>query len=201
MPILRPRKARPTTPTSSGIIFISLTAIAPTGFAGSSMMARLCSTSMIWNGKSVKLSPVRLSFGSRQIVAIRRLSSAAMLRKCSVWKTASSIWREKRCLSVWFIFNVQRLCLRVQPLNYHLCLYTLQETFYQNKMNSCQIFLCLDYDLRFSLMLDGLYVFLHSIFYQCNFVIRFYKNSFIISVPMRYNIKKTNNRRTIYLMF
>lgn len=61
-PIRRPRRARHTTPTLSGIIFISLTVIAPTGFAGSSMRARSCSTLMIWNGKSVKLSHVRLSF-------------------------------------------------------------------------------------------------------------------------------------------
>ena len=59
--------------------------------------------------------PVRWSFGNRLIVAIRKLSSAVMLRKCSVWRTASSIWREKLCLSVWFIFDRLRLCLRVQP--------------------------------------------------------------------------------------
>ena len=38
----------------------------------------------------------------KQTVAIKRLSSAVMPRKCSVWRTASSIWREKRCLNVWF---------------------------------------------------------------------------------------------------
>ena len=37
----------------------SLTAIVPTGFAGSSTMASSFCTSMIWNGKSVKLSLVR----------------------------------------------------------------------------------------------------------------------------------------------
>ena len=110
----------PTTPTSSGIIFISLTAIALIGFAGSSMMAGSCRISMIWSEKSVKLSPVRLSFGSRQIVAIRRLSSAAMLKRYSVWRTASSIWREKQCLSVWFIFEEHRLCLLVQPFIYDI---------------------------------------------------------------------------------
>ena len=47
--ILRPRKARPIPPTSSGIIFISLTAVVRTGFADSSTKARSCSTSMIWN--------------------------------------------------------------------------------------------------------------------------------------------------------
>ena len=88
------------TPTSSGIIFISLITIAPTGFADSSTRAGSFSTLMIWNGKSVKLSPVRWSFGSRLIVAIKKLSSAVMLRRCSVWRNASSIWREKRCLSV-----------------------------------------------------------------------------------------------------
>lgn len=105
MPIRRPRRAGPTTPTSSGIIFIILTAIAPTGFAGSSTRAGSCSTSTIWNGKSVALSHARWSFGSRQTVAIRKLYSAVMPRKRSVWKTASSIWREKLCLSVWFIFE------------------------------------------------------------------------------------------------
>ena len=35
-----------------------------------------CSTLMIWSIKSVKLSPVRWSFGSRLTVAIRKLSSA-----------------------------------------------------------------------------------------------------------------------------
>ena len=53
------------------------------------------------------LSPVRWSFGSRPIVAIRRLSSTVMPRRCSVWRTASSIWQEKQCLSVWFIFEDQ----------------------------------------------------------------------------------------------
>lgn len=115
MPIRRLRKARPTPPTSSGIIFISLTAIVPTGFTGSSMMVRSYSTSMIWNGKSVMLSLVRLSFGSRPTAAIRKLSSAVILKRCSVWRTALFTWREKRCLSVWFIFENQRLCLRVQP--------------------------------------------------------------------------------------
>lgn len=57
--IRRPRRTRPIPPTSSGIIFISLTAVALTGFAGSSMRARSFSTSVIWNGKSAKLSPVR----------------------------------------------------------------------------------------------------------------------------------------------
>ena len=37
--------------------------------------------------------------------------------KSSVWRIALSTWREKRCLSVWFIFDRLRLCLRVQP--YH----------------------------------------------------------------------------------
>ena len=86
----------------------------------SSMMAGSCRISMIWSEKSVKLSPVRLSFGSRQIVAIRRLSSAAMLKRYSVWRTASSIWREKQCLSVWFIFEEHRLCLLVQPFIYDI---------------------------------------------------------------------------------
>ena len=75
-------ESKHTTPTLSGIIFISLTVIAPTGFAGSSMRARSCSTLMIWNGKSVKLSHVRLSFGNRLTVAIRKLSSAVILRRC-----------------------------------------------------------------------------------------------------------------------
>ena len=114
MPIRRLRKARPTPPTSSGIIFISLTAIVPTGFTGSSMMVRSYSTSMIWNGKSVMLSLVRLSFGSRPTAAIRKLSSAVILKRCSVWRTALFTWREKRCLSVWFIFEIRRLCFRVQ---------------------------------------------------------------------------------------
>ena len=105
-----------TTPTSSGIIFIFLTANALTGFAGSSTKARSFSTLMIWNGRSMKLSPVRWSFGSSQIVVICKLSSAVIPRRCSVWRTASFIWREKRCLSVWFIFESRRLCLRVQPL-------------------------------------------------------------------------------------
>ena len=72
------------------------------------------STLMIWSLKSVKLSPVRWSFGSRLTVAIRKLPSAMMPRRCSVWRTALSIWREKRCLSVWFIFDYLRLCFRVQ---------------------------------------------------------------------------------------
>ena len=103
---------------SSGIIFISLTAIVPTGFASSSMRVKSYSTSMIWNRKSAMLSPVRSNFGSKPTAATRKLSSAVMLRRCSVWRTASSIWREKRCLSVWFIFEDQRLCLRVQPFYY-----------------------------------------------------------------------------------
>lgn len=111
MPIRSPRRARPTTPTSSDIIFISLTAIAPTGFVGSSTRAGSCSTSMILNGKSAKLSHARWSFGSRPTAAIRRLSSAVMPREWSVWRTASSVWQEKRCLSVWFIFDRLRLCL------------------------------------------------------------------------------------------
>lgn len=64
----------------------------------------------------MKLSNARWSFGSRPTVAIRKPSSAVMLRKYSVWRTASSIWRGKLCLSVWFTFENQRLCLRVQPL-------------------------------------------------------------------------------------
>lgn len=120
MLIRRPRRARPITPTSSGIIFISLTAIAPTGFADSSTRAGSCSTSMIWNGKSAKLSHARSGFGNRPTVAIRKLSSAVILRRCSVWRTALSTRREKRCLSVWFIFEVQRLCLRGQP---YLCIF------------------------------------------------------------------------------
>ena len=68
--------------------------------------------------ESAMLSHVRWIFGSRPIVAIRKLSSAVITRKCSVWRTASSIWREKWCLSVWFISDNQRLCLRVQPLLY-----------------------------------------------------------------------------------
>ena len=36
----------------------------------------------------------------RRLVNEGKISSAVMLRRCSVWKTASSIWREKRCLSV-----------------------------------------------------------------------------------------------------
>lgn len=80
-----------------------------------STMAGSCSTSMIWNGKSVKQSLGRQSFGSRLILAIRRLSSSVMLRRCSVWRTASSIWREKRCLSVWFVSEILQLRLRVQP--------------------------------------------------------------------------------------
>ena len=48
-------------------------------------------------------------------VAIRKLSASVMLRRCSVWRTASYTWQEKRCLSVWFIFEIRRLCLRVQP--------------------------------------------------------------------------------------
>ena len=108
-------EARRTPPISSGIIFISLTVIAQTGFEGSSKRVRSCSILTIWIRKSAMLSPVRWSFGSRQIVVIRKLSSAVMLRKCSVWRTASSIWREKRYLSVWFIFDCLRLCLRVQP--------------------------------------------------------------------------------------
>lgn len=115
MLILRLRKARPTLPTSSGIIFIILTAIVPTGFAGSSMKGRLFSILMIWNGKSVKLSHARWSFGSILTVVIRKLFSAVMLRRCSVRSTVLSIWREKLCLSVWFIFECLRLCLRVQP--------------------------------------------------------------------------------------
>lgn len=71
----------------------------------------------------MKLSPVRWSFGSRLTVAIRKLSSAVMLKRYSVLKTALSVWREKRCLSVWFISEFERLCLRVQLLffcNYDL---------------------------------------------------------------------------------
>ena len=83
---------------------------------GSSTRAGSCNTLMIWNGKSVKLSHARWSFGSRSTVAIRKLSSAVMLRRCLVLRTASSIWQEKRCLSVWFIFNRLRLCLQVLPL-------------------------------------------------------------------------------------
>ncbi len=37
---------------------------------------------------------------SRPIVAIRKLSLAVILRRCSVLKTALSTWREKLCLSV-----------------------------------------------------------------------------------------------------
>lgn len=61
------------------------------------------------------LSPVRLSFGSRLTVAIIKLYSVVMLRRCSVWRIALSIWRENQCLSVWFIYDSIRLCLRVQP--------------------------------------------------------------------------------------
>ena len=86
-----------------------------TGFAGSSTMGRSFSTLMIWNWKSVKLSPIRWSFGNRQTVTIIKLSSQAIPRRCSVLKTASIAWRENQCLSVWFIFEEQRLCLRVQP--------------------------------------------------------------------------------------
>ena len=43
----------------------------------------------------------------KQTIAIRKLSSAVMPRRCSVWRTASSIWREKLCLSVWFIYERQ----------------------------------------------------------------------------------------------
>gem|GEM_PF-4927627 len=81
--------------TSSGTIFISLTAIVPTGFAGSSMKVKSCNTSMIWSRKSVMLSPVRWSFGSRLTVAIRKLFSAVMPRRCSVWKNCfTSMARE-----------------------------------------------------------------------------------------------------------
>ena len=62
----------------------------------------------------MRLSSVRENFGSRTTTAIRRLFSLMMPRRCSVWKTALSIWREKRCLSVLFISDDQRLCLRVQ---------------------------------------------------------------------------------------
>ena len=61
----------------------------------------------------------------KQTVAIRKLFSAVTPRRCSVWKTASSTWREKRCLSVWFIFEDQRLCLRVQPLIFYKSPYSL----------------------------------------------------------------------------
>lgn len=53
-------------------------------------------------------------------VIIGRLSSAVMPRKCSAWRTASSIWREKLYLSVWYISNHFRLCLRVQPFNLNI---------------------------------------------------------------------------------
>ena len=33
----------------------------------------------------------------------QKLSSQMIPKRWSVWKTASSVWREKRCLSVWFI--------------------------------------------------------------------------------------------------
>lgn len=55
----------------------------------------------------------------KKTVAIRRLSSTVIPRRCSVLKAASPVCREKRYLSVWFIFEDQRLCLRVQPLYFH----------------------------------------------------------------------------------
>ena len=36
----------------------------------------------------------------------QKAASAVIPRRCSVWRTASSIWQEKLCLSVWFIFMI-----------------------------------------------------------------------------------------------
>ena len=83
-----------------------------TGFAGSSTRVRSYSALMIWSWKSEKLSHARWSFGSRLTAAIRKLSSQAILRRCSVLKAASYIWREKRCLSVWFIFEIIYTCFK-----------------------------------------------------------------------------------------
>ena len=45
-------------------------------------------------------------------------------------KIVFTIWQEKLCLSVWFIFEIYRLCFRVQPLfteilNINLCQFIL----------------------------------------------------------------------------
>ena len=65
--------------------------------------------------KEMELQPTALDMNPN---AIRKLFSAVMLRRCSVWRTASSIWQEKSSLNVWFIFEIRRLCLQVQPLFY-----------------------------------------------------------------------------------
>ncbi len=51
---------------------------------------------------------------TRQVELWKRTDSCYQ-RRCSVWRTALSVWQEKRYLSVWFIFEFGRLCLRVQP--------------------------------------------------------------------------------------